>query len=93
VIDIVDVPERGAFEIRVDGKPAGHADYKRDGNRRIFTHTEIDPAFGGQGLGGKLAAFALDATRAAGERIVPRCPFIRGYLGKHPEYADVVDPP
>ena len=90
-IDIADVPDDGGFVIRVDGKRAGLAAYRRDGKRRVFTHTEIDPAFGGQGLGGKLAKAALDAVRAAGERVVPQCSFIRGYIEKHPEYADLVD--
>jgi predicted GNAT family acetyltransferase len=54
-------------------------------------HTEIDPAFEGKGLGSALAAGALDAERALGEPVVPLCPFIRSYIDRHPDYADLVD--
>ena len=54
-------------------------------------HTEIDPAFEGKGLGSALARGALDAERTRGEPIVPLCPFIRQYIDRHPEYADLVD--
>lgn len=90
-IELADHSDRNEFAIRVDGKPAGVAVYRRDGTTRVFTHTEIDAAFEGKGLGSKLAKFALDATRAANERVVPQCPFIRAYIEKHPEYADLVD--
>ena len=58
----------------------------------IFTHTEVDPTFEGKGVGSALARFALDDVRA--DRHPPgaaACPFIKGWIGKHPEYADLVD--
>jgi predicted GNAT family acetyltransferase len=90
-IEVVDVPERHRFEIRVDGVRAGHAEYSRKGDRLIFTHTEIDDAYEGQGLGSKLASGALDAARATDHPVVPLCPFIASYVEKHPEYDDLVD--
>ena len=57
----------------------------------IFTHTEVDPKFEGKGVGSALARFALDDVRAAGtRRVLPLCPFIKGWIGKHPDYADLV---
>lgn len=86
------VPEKRRYEITVDGAPAGLAAYVDTDDQRIFHHTEIDPAFGGRGLGGKLVAAALADTRDAGKRIVPMCSFVEAYVTKHPEYADIVDP-
>ncbi|GAA3480437.1 hypothetical protein GCM10018966_049670 [Streptomyces yanii] len=43
-----------------------------------------------RGLGGLLARGALDDARTRGLRVLPYCPFIRGWIGKHPEYADLV---
>ena len=34
---------------------------------------------------------ALDHVRGEGGRIVPLCPFVRSWLERHPEYADLVD--
>lgn len=80
------------FEITVDGEKAGFADYVDTGEQRIFHHTVIEQAFGGRGLASALIGAALADTRAAGRRIVPMCSFVEGYVTKHPEYADLVDP-
>lgn len=53
-------------------------------------HTEIDSRFAGRGLGGVLAREALDDARARGLSVLPYCPFIRGWIAKHPQYADLV---
>lgn len=90
-IEVVDTPEDRRFVIRVDGTDAGFAEYTRRGDRLILTHTEIDPAFEGRGLGSRLARAALDAARAAGDAVVPLCPFMAGYVEKHDEYDDLVD--
>ncbi len=90
-IEVADHPDSDRFEIHVDGALAGFAQYVRRGGRLVFVHTEIDPAFEGQGLGSRLAAAALDAARAAGEPVVPLCPFIHAFIDRHPEYADLVD--
>jgi predicted GNAT family acetyltransferase len=84
---ITNVPEQHRYEISVDGKQAGLAAYRDSGDQRDFHHTEIDKAFGGQGLATKLIAFALADTKAAGKQIVPSCSFVEAYVAKHPEYA------
>ena len=82
------------YEITVgDGEPAGFAEYRlgADGEGTItFTHTVIDDAFEGRGLGGRLARGALDDVRSRGLRVVARCEFIRGWIEKHPDYADLL---
>jgi predicted GNAT family acetyltransferase len=65
---------------------AGFSEYKDRGNRTVFLHTEIEDGFAGQGLGKVLAAGALDEAVSRGRVIVAVCPFIDGYLHKHPEY-------
>jgi hypothetical protein len=87
---VVDDPEAGRFELLVDGEVAGFAEYRRTGSSVAFTHTVIDPAFEGRGLGSVLARGALDASREAGSRVLPFCPFIRGYIQRHPAYLDLV---
>jgi predicted GNAT family acetyltransferase len=74
----------------VDGELAGAAYYELDEKRIVFTHTEVDDRFEGHGVGSTLARFALDDVRAEGtHRVVPRCPFIKGWIDKHPDYADL----
>jgi len=90
---IVHEPERRRFEIFVDDTRVGHTSYRDEPERRVFTHTEIDPALEGRGLGGRLAAFALDETAAEGLRVVPVCSFIAAYIERHPRYQELVEGP
>jgi predicted GNAT family acetyltransferase len=87
---VVDNPAESRYEVWSDEKPAGFAAYDQRGELTVFTHTEIDDAFAGQGLGKVLAAGALDDVVAKGRTIVPVCPFIAGYLRKHPAYEEHV---
>ncbi|MGK4584896.1 GNAT family N-acetyltransferase [Kitasatospora sp. HPMI-4] len=85
-----DNAEKSRFEIHDNGELAGFAEYHRSDNEIAFIHTEIDPRFEGRGLGSRLARTALDTAREQGLAVLPYCPFIRGWITKHPEYADLV---
>lgn len=78
------------YEIHVAGALAGFAEYNLLKDAVMFTHTEVLPAFEGQGIGSKLAKFALDDVRARGLHAVPVCQFIAGYIRRHPDYLDLV---
>lgn len=90
-IEVEDRPQEGRFAVFVDGVDAGGAYYKREGDRRVFDHTEVSDRFEGKGVGGALLEAALDVTRAAGDQVVPVCPFVRSYIERHPDYQDLVD--
>lgn len=85
-IEVRDNPDEDRYELLVDGELAGVADYRDRGGRRIFVHTEVDPAYAGRGLGDRLARGALDDAIERRLPIVPRCPFIRAWLERHTEY-------
>ena len=87
---IIDNPDQHRYEIRVDGELAGFVQYRRRPELIAFIHTEIDQRFEGQGLGSKLIAAALDEARGAGIAVLPFCPFVNGYIERHPEYASLV---
>lgn len=87
-VAVTDTPDEGAFTIDVDGTRAGLTAYRDvpDTAERIFYHTEIGDEFGGQGLASTLVKQALDESIAAGKTIVPVCPYVKGWVGKHPDY-------
>jgi uncharacterized protein len=88
---VADEPEQSRFEVRVGAELAGFAEYRRRPGLIAFTHTLVDPRFGGQGLGGRLVRSALDTARAEGLAVLPFCPFVRGFIAGHPgEYLDLV---
>ncbi|MFE3985223.1 GNAT family N-acetyltransferase [Nocardia tengchongensis] len=80
------------FAINLGDTRAGLTAYVDHGGQRIFFHTEIGDAYAGQGLASKLIGAALTATRAAGKRIVPICPFVKAYVEKHHDFDDILDP-
>lgn len=90
-VEVTDNPDAGRFEVRVDGELAGWAYYQRRGDRVVFTHTEVDDAYEGRGVGSALAGSALDMVRSRDERAVPLCPFIAAFIRRHAGYRDLVD--
>jgi len=88
-----DVPEADRYEIRDGEQLLGHADYQRRGDTVVFVHTEVDQDTDRKGLGSTLVRAALDDVRAKGGSVVPRCSFVRGWIDKHEEYADLVTSP
>jgi predicted GNAT family acetyltransferase len=89
-ITVVDVPERGRFEIRDGDRVVGLASYHIEGRTMTLPHTEIDPAVGGRGLGSALVSGVLAAARTRGLYVLPYCSFVRHYIQEHPEEVDLV---
>jgi predicted GNAT family acetyltransferase len=86
-----DHPPAHRYEIIVDGQLAGVAIYERRPGRVVFVHTEIRPEFKGRGLADRLARWALDDVRQRrDEKVIARCPFIAGFIGRHAEYGDLL---
>ncbi|PZG02519.1 GNAT family N-acetyltransferase [Micromonospora deserti] len=87
MITVTDNHTMRRFEAHDDDTIAGFAEYIRTDNLVVFTHTEVDSAYEGRGVGSQLARAGLDAARADGLRVLAICPFIAGWLARHPEYA------
>jgi predicted GNAT family acetyltransferase len=87
---VVDVPEKGRFEVLLDDRLVGLASYHVDGTTMTLPHTEIDPGVGGRGLGTVLVGGVLDAARERGLHVLPYCSFVRHYIQQHPETVDLV---
>ena len=81
---------RSRYVLRQGGNTVAHADYTLQDGIITFTHTKVEPALEGQGVGSKLAAFALQDARKRGLRVVAACSFIAGYIDQHPEYASLL---
>ena len=80
------------FEARKNGELAGYVEYNVLSEALLFTHTEVLPAFEGQGVGSALAKHVLGEARAQGKQVIPVCQFIAGYIRKHREYVELVRP-
>lgn len=78
------------YVLRVGDADAGELTYTLRDGAVVLEHTVVDPSRREKGLGSQLVRFALDDVRASGRRVVPQCPFVRAYLERHPEDADLV---
>ncbi|BAJ27187.1 MULTISPECIES: GNAT family N-acetyltransferase [Kitasatospora] len=88
--EITDARDANRYEARFGQELAGFAQYIRTPELIAFVHTEVDPRFEGRGVGGALVRASLDRARAEGLAVLPTCPFYAGWIGRHPEYADLV---
>jgi predicted GNAT family acetyltransferase len=89
-IDVRDDSAHSRYEVTVAGSPGGHAFYRLEPDRVVFTHTEVDPQWQGQGVGSALARGALDDVRARGLKVVAICPYISAFIRRNPEYAGLL---
>jgi hypothetical protein len=84
-----DNPARHRFELDVDGRTAS-AYYQLSPGVITFTHTEVPAEMSGHGIGSQLVRGALEAARAQGLKVVPKCPFVAAYMAKHAEFNDLL---
>lgn len=83
--------ELSRYEVILGGEVAGFLDYVETDSAVVLPHTEIDPRFGGRGLGSDLVRFALDDISSREVHTVkPHCPFVAKWIARHPDYAHLV---
>jgi uncharacterized protein len=79
------------YVLRIGDEEVGELTYSTGADRVVLEHTVVDESRQEKGLGSQLVGYALDDVRAAGRRVVPQCPFVRAYVERNPQYADLVD--
>lgn len=80
---------RHRFELDAEGDMA-FSEYKRANGVLTIMHTEVPAALNGKGIGSRLVRGLLDLARAEGVKVRPLCPFVKGYIDKHPNYVDLL---
>jgi predicted GNAT family acetyltransferase len=83
---VVDNEGANRLEVSVNGRVASLS-YRQEGDRLVLVHTHVPDELEGHGLGGMLVAAAIDRARQQRLTVVPRCPFARGWLERHPDVA------
>ncbi|MEY9110120.1 putative GNAT family acetyltransferase [Bradyrhizobium yuanmingense] len=87
--DVINNKAHYRYELDVEGHLATEH-YRLDGGVITFEHTDVPKELGGKGIGSKLVQGALDQVRADGLKLIPQCPFVKAWIDKHPDYADLV---
>lgn len=86
---VLDNKAQHRFELDVDGQIA-FANYRETPQAVIITHTETPRGLRGRGIASELVKGALELIRADRRKVIGACGFVVDYLGKHPEYRDLV---
>lgn len=82
--------EKKRYEAAADGQLAGFVTYEPEGDVLDLQHTEVDPAYEGQGVGTELVKQTLDLVRSIGKKVKPSCPFIKKFIDENAEYQDLL---
>ena len=78
------------YEFRI-GDLIPRIEYIKTKNGEIYlTHTQVPSAQQGKGVGSSLVRLALEDIERQQLRLVPLCPFVAGYVQKHPEWKRLV---
>lgn len=54
-------------------------------------HTLVPLQARGQGIAAQLVRTALDEARSRGAQVIPTCPYVASFIGRHPEYRDLIE--
>ena len=87
--NIRDNKAQSRFETDAGGEVAV-AYYNRAPGVITLTHTEVPFQLQGQGIASRLVRGVLEAARAEGLKVVPRCSFVSSYIARHPEFNDLL---
>ena len=88
-MNVTDNKEKSRFETKVDGYDA-FVEYSVLPGVLKLDHTEVDKALAGQGVASEMIEKVLLEIELRGLKVIPVCPFIEKYIGKHPEWKSIV---
>lgn len=89
-----DTDTKGRYVARIEGVAGeGELTFSKASDKLIIVdHTGVPDSMRGMGVAGLLAKRIIEDSRAAGQRIVPLCPFFSAYVARHKEEtADVIN--
>ena len=91
IINHITEENKGYFQAMEDGTEAGRMTYVWAGEHKfIIDHTEVNPDYGGRGIGKQLLMEAVAFARDCQVKILPLCPFAKSVFEKDASIGDVL---
>lgn len=88
--ELIDNTENHQYEFHI-GKLVPKIEYIKSKNGEIYlTHSEVPVQLEGKGVGSQLVEKVLKDIERQELRLVPLCPFVAGYIKKHPDWRRIV---
>lgn len=89
-LTITDDADGQRYEAREGDELAGFLEYVLKRGRLALIHTKTVAGHEGRGIAAQVVRFALNDARRRGLPVIPICPYVKAYLERHPEQADIV---
>ncbi|MDN3724570.1 GNAT family N-acetyltransferase [Aequorivita sp. SDUM287046] len=86
---VIDNKEKNRFEAEVEGHKA-IIEYSVMPGILSLNHTEVPKELSGRGVASELTEKVLLQIELRGLKVIPVCPFVKKYIGKHPEWNSIV---
>ncbi len=91
-MEIVRNTDQNRFELHHEGTPIGTLQYSFDGDATVLERIEVEEKYSGQGLAAYFTESVLTELGQGQEAVIPTCPYVRGYILKHPQWRDLIPP-
>ena len=86
-LEVKNDEKAGKFYATVEGQEA-KIEYEKSGEVYDLLHTFVPENLRGHGVAEQLVTGALDQIQRQGARFLPTCPYIQGFVKKHPQYQE-----
>jgi len=74
------------FETKLEDGDFAFVEYRWHKEVLVIMHTWVPEKYEGKGIAGALAKFALEYARNKKLQLLVYCPYVKGYMKRHPEY-------
>lgn len=88
-LEIVRNPEENRFETWVFNGQLAKLDYSEDGDTIVVTHVGVPYELRGHGIAGVITKAGLEYARSKSLRVIPMCSYVRAYIKRNPQYAEL----
>ena len=92
-VTVVNNPTESRFEAQVAGEVVGRVDYVTSANTIDLQHTVVEPGHQGEGIASTMVRQVLERlqTDKPTLKVIPTCPYIKGFISKNPEFEPLLD--
>lgn len=89
--EIINNAANQRFEMLLDNGEYAYLEYRYYKKDIAFMHTFVPESHEGQGLAAALAVYAFAFAKEKHLPVMVYCPYVAGYLKRHPEYKEQLD--
>lgn len=82
---LIDNKDKKQYEFLIEDRVA-RIEYIKVKNSIYLTHTEVPVSLEGKGIASNLIKATLEEVKSNNWTFIPLCPFVAGYIKKHPEW-------